>query len=143
MSGVRPRTWPEGTGHDPRVAAYPEVPDGWTEVSRKHAGPFTTHVTFRRPDGALDEWSSRLHRKRASLLSRAHQRRRVWWAPDRASWWIGVLFAIGSTCFLVGPFPGFVEWVGSRADGIVFFVGSIFFTTAAGLQFLESMNADD
>ena len=30
----------------------------------------------------------------------------VWWAPDRASWWIGVLFAIGSTCFLVGPVPG-------------------------------------
>ena len=45
-----------------------------------------------------------------------------------------MLFAIGSACFLVGPFPGFVERVGSRVDGIVFFVGSIFFTTAAGLS---------
>ena len=56
----------------------------------------------------------------------------VWWAPRRASWWIGV-FAIGSTCFFVGPFPGFVELVGSAADGLVFFVGSIFFTSAAAL----------
>jgi hypothetical protein len=62
----------------------------------------------------------------------------VWWAPRRASWWIGALFAVGSTCFLVGPFPGFVELVGSTVDGIVFFVGSIFFTSAATLQFEQS-----
>jgi hypothetical protein len=63
------------------------------------------------------------------------------WAPRRASWWVGVLFAIGSTCFLVGPFPGFVELVGSTVDGIVFFVGSIFFTSAATLQLLTTENA--
>jgi hypothetical protein len=62
----------------------------------------------------------------------------VWWAPDRASWWIGVLFAVGSTCFLVGPIPGFVEIVGSTVDGLVFFVGSIFFTSAAAVQYVES-----
>jgi hypothetical protein len=53
-----------------------------------------------------------------------------------------VLFAIGSTCFLVGPFPGFEQLVGSGADGVVFFVGSIFFTSAALLQYLEAANAD-
>src|SRR5262245_14802325 len=126
-----------------RVTAYPSAPEGWTEVGRRSVGPFTTHVTYRQPDGQPAEWSSRRHRKRASLLSRVRAQEAVWWAPGRASWWIGVLFAIGSTCFFVGPFPGFVELVGSRVDGIVFFVGSIFFTTAAALQFLESMNADD
>jgi len=55
----------------------------------------------------------------------------------RATWWIGILFAIGSTCFLVGPFPGFVELVGSEVDAAVFFVGSIFFTSAAALQYVE------
>jgi hypothetical protein len=59
-------------------------------------------------------------------------------APDTATRWIGVLFAIGSTCFLVGPFPGFVELVGSEADATVFFAGSIFFTSAALLQTLHS-----
>jgi hypothetical protein len=63
---------------------------------------------------------------------------RRWWAPRRASWWIGVLFAAGSTCFLVAPFPGFEQLVGSGAVGVVFFVGSIFFTSAALLQFLEA-----
>jgi hypothetical protein len=47
---------------------------------------------------------------------------------------IGALFAVGSVCFVVGPFPGFVQLVGSGADGVVFFAGSIFFTTAAALQ---------
>ena len=30
--------------------------------------------------------------------------------------WMCVLFAIGSTCFLVGPFPGYVDLVGPEAD---------------------------
>jgi YrhK-like protein len=54
----------------------------------------------------------------------------------RVTWWIGTLFAVGSLCFLVGPFPGFVQLVGAAADGTVFFVGSVFFTSAALLQFL-------
>jgi hypothetical protein len=50
------------------------------------------------------------------------------------AWWIGVLFSIGSVCFVLGPAPGFAQLVGSSADGVVFFVGSIFFTSAAFLQ---------
>jgi YrhK-like protein len=57
--------------------------------------------------------------------------RRVW---DLA---IALGFAIGSTCFLVGPFPGFVDLVGAGADGAVFFAGSVFFTCAAGLELRE------
>ncbi len=55
--------------------------------------------------------------------------------PRHATWWIGVLFAIGSVCFFVGPFPGFLNLVGSEVDALVFFVGSLFFTSAAFLQF--------
>ena len=68
-----------------------------------------------------------------------------WPRGDRArtaNWWIGVLFAVGSLCFLLGPFPGFIHLVGSAADGAVFFIGSIFFTTAALLQFLQSRGRD-
>src|ERR1043166_9482494 len=53
------------------------------------------------------------------------------WAPRRSTWWIGVLFAVGSTCFLVGPFPGFVELVGLEMDGVAFFVGAVFFHSPA------------
>ena len=57
-----------------------------------------------------------------------------WWAPDRRGWWVGLLFSLGSLCFAVGPFPGFVQLVGAEADAAVFFAGSIAFTAAAGLQ---------
>lgn len=43
-------------------------------------------------------------------------------------------FALGSLCFFVGPFPGYAQLVGSSADGITFFVGSILFTIGGGLQ---------
>ena len=123
------------------MASYPETPPGWTEVRRRHIGPFTTHVTYRRADGETREWGSRAHRKGASRLSRPGAAT-GWWAPARASWWIAVLFIIGSACFAIGPFPGFVQLVGAGADAAVFFAGSLFFTSAAALQYLETINAD-
>jgi len=47
---------------------------------------------------------------------------------------MALCFALGSTCFLVGPFPGFASLVGDRADAVVFFVGSILFTAGGALQ---------
>jgi hypothetical protein len=52
--------------------------------------------------------------------------------------WVAAGFAIGSVCFFVGPFPGFVQLVGARADALVFFVGSLFFTAAAGLELVHA-----
>ncbi len=43
-------------------------------------------------------------------------------------------FAVGSACFLVGPFPGYAGLVGARADAATFFIGSIFFTVGGALQ---------
>jgi hypothetical protein len=48
--------------------------------------------------------------------------------------WMAALFALGSICFVVAPFPGFAELVGAQADAITFFVGSIFFTGGGALQ---------
>jgi hypothetical protein len=48
--------------------------------------------------------------------------------------WMALCFALGSTCFLVGPFPGYANLVGDSADAITFFVGSILFTAGGGLQ---------
>jgi hypothetical protein len=51
--------------------------------------------------------------------------------------WIAAGFAVGSACFFIGPFPGFIQLVGSGADAAVFFGGSIFFTFAATLELRE------
>ena len=49
---------------------------------------------------------------------------------------MALCFALGSTCFLIGPFPGYAQLVGAAADGITFFVGSILFTAGGALQSL-------
>ncbi len=49
---------------------------------------------------------------------------------------MALLFALGSACFLVGPFPGYAQLVGAEADGITFFVGSILFTAGGAMQTL-------
>jgi hypothetical protein len=47
---------------------------------------------------------------------------------------MGLCFAAGSACFLIGPFPGYIDLVGPEADAITFFVGSILFTAGGALQ---------
>jgi hypothetical protein len=64
----------------------------------------------------------------------------TWWAPGAIGWWVGVLFAVGATCFALGSAPGYAGAVGNGADSLTFFTGSIFFTSAAFLQYLEAVN---
>jgi hypothetical protein len=47
---------------------------------------------------------------------------------------MALFFAVGSACFLVGPFPGYAQLVGESADAVTFFVGSILFTLGGALQ---------
>jgi hypothetical protein len=45
---------------------------------------------------------------------------------------------VGSACFALGAAPGYVSLVGAGADGVTFFVGSVFFTSAAFLQLVQA-----
>lgn len=102
------------------VAIPPDATD--VQVSGPH--PFVTRVRYRQADGTPVDWSARRVRK-ADPGTRG------------LTWWIGVLFAIGSLCFLVGPLPAFEEAVGLTATDVTFFGGSIFFTTAAYLSYMQ------
>ncbi|RYV52895.1 hypothetical protein EUA98_00900 [Pengzhenrongella frigida] len=66
-----------------------------------------------------------------------------WWSPWRTLWWIAALFVVGSACFALGALPVYVDRVGSQAAGVTFFVGSLFFTSAAALQALDSGPSSD
>ena len=83
-------------------------------------------------------WTSRGNRKHSFRLDRS--RGSTWWAPGAAGWWTGVLFAIGATLFALGSAPGYRTAVGNGADSLTFFTGSLFFTSAAFLQYLETAN---
>jgi hypothetical protein len=120
------------------MRSYVEVPEGWRRVAADGPGPFVTSEVLEAPDGRVLRWRSRRHRK----LRARSDRGGVWWRPDRIGWWMGVLFAIGSTCFAVAAIASQWASVTRPGIGITFFVGSIFFTTAAGLQFHEAINVE-
>ncbi len=103
-------------------------------------GPFVTFVEYERPDGLVARWDSRHHRKHAEDHGHAGS---TWWAPGARGWWIGILFAVGSTAFALGAVPGYAVSVGDRADSITFFIGSLFFTAAGYLQYRESVDAGE
>jgi hypothetical protein len=119
----------------------------------RRLGPFVTGLVRSRADGLVELVTSRRHRKKlaavavhpdlleecARAVTRGGWRR--WLAPQRLSWWIAVLFMIGSGLF---AFAGFVS-IDSPDTGWlnrVFFAGSLFFTSAAYMQWLEAVNGD-
>ena len=52
--------------------------------------------------------------------------------------WISWLFIVGSCCFALGSAPFYAQLVDPPVVGVTFFVGSLFFTGAALLQFLQA-----
>ncbi|MDG2306465.1 MAG: hypothetical protein P8R42_17805 [Candidatus Binatia bacterium] len=70
------------------------------------------------------------------------------WAPGRVAWWVALLFAIGASLFALGSastaWPDLAPRLLRAPEDLtaVFFVGSLFFTTAALLQWLEALNGD-
>jgi len=118
--GVAPdRSGPQAGG------AYVAPPAGAETLSADGPGPFVTRARFRLADGRIVEWASRRHRKRdVGRLGKA----------------IAINFIIGSLCFAIGSVPGYASLVGAKADAITYFIGSIFFTTAGYLQYVECIN---
>lgn len=111
------------------------------------AGPFTYEEELSGPSGQRVIWRSRPHRKGNDLITMRLQQRLtapegVLWAPHRLGWWIGVLFMIGSACFAVASLPLMADAIGGHGCAVVYFVGSIFFTAAGYLQFLQAVNVE-
>ncbi|PJI94647.1 YrhK family protein [Luteimicrobium subarcticum] len=111
------------TRHLPLVLRGVVPPDA-TDVRWHGPRPFVTRCTFVTADGEHVEWGVR-------------ERRRGQGGGRGLTWWIGLLFVVGSACFVVGPTPGYARLVGVTATGVTFFVGSLFFTTAAYLSYWQ------
>lgn len=122
-------------------------------------GPFVTRWVRHRVDGLCDVTTSRRNRKRLGAVrglpadAHRHGSRTSggWfrlWAPKRLSWWIAVLFMIGSALFAAGGYASSLPvdsrpfLRGAAGLNLAFFVGSLFFTSAAYLQLLEAINSE-
>lgn len=137
-----------------------------TEIEKKYEreihrvfGFFITRVIQHLADGRKIISHSRRHRKGLPPIRISSDGIEVvtphvdnpWlrlWAPSRLPWWIALLFIIGAGCFALGGFAS--NWpqcfsaglADSRTINNVFFIGSLFFTSAALLQVLEAINGD-
>ena len=60
--------------------------------------------------------------------------------PARLNSTIAWLFMVGSACFVAGSVPAYVNAVGGWVDGVTYFVGSIFFTSASYAQLVQSQS---
>lgn len=113
-------------------------------IERVRFGPFLTREVVKRPDGSLLVYSSRRQRKGlppAVQGAAAPAHRRVVWAPQELGWWVAVLFMVGSFCFALGAVPGVSSALSPGVIGVIFFVGSIFFTSAGYSQYVQSINS--
>jgi hypothetical protein len=119
------------------VAAPPDA----VVVERRTVGPFVTLVRYRLADGTLRTWSSRRHRKVGLVHERRRSLARPWWQPRLLGWWVAVLFMVGSSLFALGALPWYADAAGDRAVGMTYFVGSLVFTTAGYLQYVQTINA--
>ena len=134
-------------------------PDHLENITPQFLGPFLTRILGTDADDNLCVVTSRRHRKKLQPL-RVHDLEefvnerlplKVWlrfWEPTSISWWLAVLFMIGSALFTFGAalaiFPSFMSpwWHQPIVNNSVFFVGSIFFTTAGATQYLEVINSE-
>lgn len=137
---------PGDTSTGRSAPALTELPGGWRVLRSWGPLGFQTHALLVRPDGTEVEWSSRRHRKGLGLRVAGARHlgnleSRLGGRPDPMSWWMGVLFAIGSLCFAAGSVPLYFDHVSASVTAATFFVGSIFFTSAAYLQYHETLIA--
>lgn len=97
-------------------------------------------------------YRSRMYRKVVSPLFKTEQawlksKKNPWlyfFAPKRLSWWIAIFFLIGSFLFAFGSFSSNWHYLLSSKlfsalnINLIFFIGSLFFTSAALLQIIET-----
>jgi len=107
--------------------------------------PFVTLRRYRHR-GRLIVWRARQHRKGLEHHTRgldpAHA---PFWQTRRYNWITGAVFAVGAFLFMAGCFLTLLQELGIALSAfqvnIVFFLGSIPFTTAGYLQHFQSANA--
>jgi hypothetical protein len=122
-------------------------------VEQRGARPFVSRRVWQTPGGGTRVWSSRHHRKNLALReARAGEALvtlllRCLFMPHQLNWWIGFSFAVGASLFACGSllslYPELAASgsVSSATIAIIFFTGSIPFTTAAYLQLWQAANA--
>jgi hypothetical protein len=127
------------------------IPEQWKQYAARGILGYVTHRAYAIPDGRTYHWESRRHRKgRGGLIQSDGQttpasprvRMRWWgWEPRNLTWWIAIIFTVGSALLVIGSLGPFMP--NRIAHAATFSVlGSACFTIANYLSLLEIINAD-
>src|SRR5439155_6919287 len=106
-------------------------------------------IEYRGPDETSYVWSARAHRKghgprRGESVAGSGYR-----AYDRLSWWVAVLFIVGSGFFIIGSVASLIpslfgsQTVMSIVAESCYSVGAALYTISVYGQIVESLNEDD
>jgi hypothetical protein len=113
------------------------------------AGPFTSRLTWRLPEGGEATWDSRPARKRAVIVVRTNASTATPTSPTsqaiarrlrRINWVAAVAFTIGGSLFAVGAGVAQVGSGDAATCASIYFVGGLFFNTGAYASFLGAIN---
>lgn len=120
----------------------------WEHLESQKVGPFVTRIVHRRDDGTLDVRTSRRHRKQfgpevAPEVAEKKQHKYWLWRPRSLNWWIAVLFMIGSWHFVSGSLLILVGSTKVYLIDLIYFSGSVFFTSAGYSQYYQAINAPE
>jgi hypothetical protein len=127
---------------------YVNFSPDWEHIESQKVGPFVTRVIHRRADGVLDIWTSRRDRKGFGPEKDAEgaetRHHKYWlWRPRSLNWWIAVLFMIGSWHFVSGSLLILAGSTYVYLIDLIYFSGSIFFTSAGYSQYYQAINAPE
>ncbi len=136
--------------------SYVNVPNDWELVESDGVGPFETRMVYRLPDESEYVWESRRNRKgrgakeasgqaESATFTQEPRKENPWlkfWAPHRISWWVTILFFVGSALFILGAVAALFPEIfrGSIDVSAFYFVGALVFTIGVYVQLLEAIN---
>lgn len=132
-----------------RTAPAPGGPDAADHraqpIHQSGPWPFVTQRRYRH-GGRLRIWRARQHRKGLAHEARGLDPARApFWQTARYNWLTGLVFAVGAFLFMTGCALTLVNQLWGvpalMPINIVFFLGSIPFTTAGYLQHFQAANA--
>lgn len=106
----------------------------------KRIGPFIVEVLEKEKNNIPFRYSSRYLRKVHTTKIENDYPLFV----KKLSLIIAILFMIGSSCFFIAPILNiyFLSDIPLSTVNIIYFIGSIFFTSASFIQYLQAINAD-
>ncbi len=121
---------------------FPDHPDSWERKGIRALGRFITELELIDEAGRHILWNARRHRKGLGPLTNA-TRTEVESLTRHLNRPIAIRFIIGASLFFIAALLSLLNLGSVFTQSLTYFIGSIFFTLAAYLQYVQSINNSD